>query len=145
MLELQEGTSKLQGTCYFEFVKNSEKKKNCWNENAYYLEDETFLIFSPVFHKASERFDWYDFNKLNQTELKNLTKELSFFESNLKQIRNEEEFKKFFEAILYWIEEDKPQKHWSDYVEIFRNNSLKLHKLADECLDEKQVLWVLGI
>ncbi len=39
MFELKKGTANLEGTCYFEFVKNSNKLKACLNEDAYYLED----------------------------------------------------------------------------------------------------------
>ena len=53
MFELKRGTTNLEGTCYFEFVKNSDKLKTCWNKNAYYLEDELFSFFRPIFKRAT--------------------------------------------------------------------------------------------
>ncbi len=35
--ELIEGSKDVKETCYFEFLKHSDKKKPCWNEKAYYL------------------------------------------------------------------------------------------------------------
>ena len=155
MFELKRGTANLQGTCYFEFVKNSDKKKTCWNEIvfypllqfcfSYYLEQELFSFFYPIFRKASDKFDWYAFNKLNQSEIKRLEKELLLLERELKGIKYEEQFKSFFEKIFFWIEADGNSENWKEYIEIFKTDSIKLRELAVQCLEEKQVLWVLGI
>ena len=145
MFELKRGTAELKGTCYFEFVKNSDKKKPCWNEDAYYLEQELFSFFYPVFRKASDRFDWYAFNKLNQSEIKSLLNGLSVLESQLKEIKDKEQFKVFFEKIYYWIETDGNPDNWENYIETFTRNCKRIRELSFECLEEKQVLWVLGI
>jgi hypothetical protein len=145
MFELEKGTSKLEGTCYFEFVKDSDKKKECWNEEAYYLTDEIFDFIYPLFKRAIERFDYYAFNKLNQSEIKRLLDELSKFEKNLNQIKKEEEFKGFFEKIYFWIEKDEKGRCWKDYIEIFKITSETIRKLGEDCLEGKQILWVLGL
>ena len=145
MFELKRGTANLQGTCYFEFVKDSDKEKFCWNENAYYLEDELFSFFYPIFGKASNKFDWYEFNKLNQSEIKLLEKELLLLERKLDNIKDEEQFKVLFEKIYYWIETDGKPENWKEYVEIFKTSSIKIRELAVECLEDKQIFWVLGI
>ena len=51
--ELIKGTKTLKGTCYFEFVKHSDKKNTCWNENAFYLEDGVFIYFVNVFQNRA--------------------------------------------------------------------------------------------
>lgn len=145
MFELKRGTANLKGTCYFELVKDSDKKKTCWNENAYYLEDELFRFFYAAFNKASNKFYWYYFNELKQSELKRLAKELFLLEQELEKIQNADQFKDFFEKIYFWLESDGNPQNWKEYIEIFKTNSIKLRELAVECLEEKQVLWVLGI
>lgn len=145
MFELKKGTTDLKGTCYFEFVKNSDKSKTCWNENAYYLEDEFFSFFYPTFRKVSDRFDRYEFNKLNQSEIQSLINELSSLKDEMKRINGEDCFRTFFEKIYFYIENDGNPEKWKEYIEIFKANSIKLRKLATECLEEKQVFWVLGM
>ncbi len=145
MFELKKGTANLKGTCYFEFVKNSEKLKTCWNQNAYYLEDWLFSFYHSTFKEASDRFDWYDFNKFIQSEIHRLITGLSSLENEMKNIEEENTFKKFFEKIYFYVENDGNPENWKEYIEIFKANSIKLRELASECFEEKQVLWVLGI
>lgn len=145
MFELERGISNLKGTCYFEFVKNSDKKKPCWNEAAYYLKDDFFSFFYPAFKCASNRFDWYEFNKFNQSEIKKLIKELSLLERGIEEIKKKEQFKDFFKEIPFWTEIDGELENWKEYIGIFNINTIKLRELAAECSEEKQVLWVLGI
>ena len=144
MFELKKGTANLQGTCYFEFVKNSEKLRNCWNQDAYYLEDWLFSFYHSTFKEASDRFGWYDFNKLNQSEIQRLITGLSSLEDEMKNMK-ENTFKNFFEKIYFYVENDGNPENWKEYIEIFKANSIKLRKLASEFLEEKQVFWVLGI
>ena len=145
MFELKRGTTNLQGTCYFEFVKNSDKLKTCWNENAYYLEDWFFSFYYSTFKEASNRFDRYYFNKFSQSEIQRLIAGLSLLLSELKSINDEETFKKSFEKIYFYFERDGKLENWKEYIEIFKTNTLLIQKLANECLEEKQVFGVLGI
>lgn len=144
--ELIKGIKELKGTCYFEFVKHSDKKKPCWNETAYYLEDGVFIYFVNVFSESSDRFDYYSFCKFNQSELKNLSKNLARFIKNLDSLKTVEEFKAFFEnEYQHIILDDKSPNNWDARVKDLILIAHKLENLIDECLEKKEVLWVLGL
>lgn len=144
--ELIKGTETLKGTCYFEFIKNSHRKKTCWNENAYYLSDGVFIYFVNVFSKSSDRFDYYSFCKFNQFELKDLSKNLSEFIKRLRSIKSLEEFRTFFENdYQHIILERKSETVWNKRIKDLIAIACDLEILVKECYEENQVFWVLGL
>ncbi len=144
--ELIKGTKSLQGTCYFEFVKHSNKNKPCWNENALYLKDEVFSFFANVFSKSSDRFDYFNFCKFNQFELKSLSKNLNVFIEKLNSLQNFEEYKSLFENEFINIFIDgENEDDWKLKVKELRQIARELKNIVDESLQEKEILWVLGL
>ena len=144
--ELIKGTGTLQGTCYFEFVKHSDKKKPCWNENAFYLEDGVFIYFANVFSKSSDRFDYYSFCKFNQSEQKRLSRSLDAFIKTLNLIQSLEEYKSFFEnEYQHILFDNESEKLWRAKAKKLTAIAQKLKEFTDECLREKEVLWILGL
>lgn len=63
----------------------------------------------------------------------------------MNDIKNEEQFRDFFGAIPFWSEIDGKLQNQKEFTEIVRINTLKLRELATECLEERQLFWILGI
>ena len=144
--ELIEGISTFEGTCYFELVKNSNKTKFCWNENAHYLEMSVFIYWVNVFKKASKNFDYFSFNKLYQKELQELKIELVKFENSLNEIRGVNEFEEFFNNSYEntFFGEDL-EEQLQNRVKRLADINQKIIKIIDECLTDKESFWVLGM
>ncbi len=63
----------------------------------------------------------------------------------MNNIKEKNTLENFFEKIYFYIENEGNPNNWKEYLEIFKSNSIKIRKLAAEFLEEKQILWVLGI
>jgi hypothetical protein len=100
-LEFIEGTSSLVGTCYFEFCAESNRKKTCWNESAFYIEDEVFDFLHKPFLAAKKEFDYYGYCKFDQAELAGLKKRLLDFDAALSSLENAEGYEEFFGRVTY--------------------------------------------
>jgi hypothetical protein len=144
--ELIKGTSTLQGTCYFEFCKDSKKQKTCWNEDALYLEDEVFNFFHSAFSKSSREYDYYDFCKFEAKELEKLKSELIRFEGSLNSLQSLTDFEAFFGKIASFIEPNQEHDElWSTRTKSLGKIAGQFQNLVCECLLEKETLWVLGM
>jgi hypothetical protein len=144
--ELIKGASTLEETTYFEFVKDSNKKKVCWNENAHYLEMGVFIYWVNVFQKASDRFDYFSFCKFNQEELKRLKQSLSEFENSLNKVSDVNEFKAFFEnSYERMFFGENIEETWRERIIDLIKINRELSAIVADCLNNKEVLWVLGI
>jgi len=98
--ELIEGKVSLDGTCYFEFCADSNRKETCWNENAFYLEDEVFNFLLNVFVKANKDFDYYDYCKFGQPQLQRLKEQLLDFEGTVGSFQKVEDYEDFFARLV---------------------------------------------
>jgi hypothetical protein len=144
--ELIEGKARLKGTCYFEFCTDSNRKETCWNETAFYLEDEVFNFLYSVFVKANEDFDYYDYCKFEQPKLERLKEQLLDFEGTIGSFQEVEDYKDFFARLVkYPALEEENKATWDERSAELRQIAMQLRSIVEDCLKNKDALWVLGI
>jgi hypothetical protein len=144
--ELIEGTATLKGTCYFEFCAESSKEKECWNEDAFYLEDEVFNFLYSIFVKADKDFDYYDFCKFEKPQLERLKEELLDFEGTIGSFQKVEDYEDFFARFVkYPAFEEENKATWKKRSAELRQIATQLRSLVEDCLKNKEALWVLGM
>lgn len=144
--ELIEGTATLKGTCYFEFCAESRKVKECWNEDAFYLEDEVFNFLCKVFVKANKDFDYYDFCKFEKSQMQRLKEQLIEFESTVGSFQGVEDYEDFFASLVkHPAFEEENKDTWKKRSAELKQIATLLRSLVEVCLKNNDPLWVLGM
>jgi len=76
--------SSLDGTSYFEFhPKELPHEHTSWNEGSLFIRDAGFDFFSKCFELANPAFDYFAFERFNQTHIDKLLEELSAYSLEL--------------------------------------------------------------
>jgi len=144
--ELIKGTASLEGTCYFEFCKGSNRKEACWNKDALYLEDGVFEFLYKSFSRASKEYDYYDFCKFERNELEKLGGALIEFEYALNSFQSREDYEAFFGKLAICIDLDEEHDPmWKGRVNSLKQIAKQLREIVDDCLESGEPLWVLGM
>ena len=117
-----------------------------------FLDSVVFNLFSECFEKANELFEYYGPTKFNARHIVPLRNRLQTNLVELDQVRLLSDFqeniskkvlgKEFLRAMVAM------DKNWSGRWIIYQENLLRLNRelldLADFCIDEDRILWVIG-
>jgi hypothetical protein len=117
-----------------------------------YLETDVFNLFSPCFERSNDLYDYFTPTMYNIKRLIPLRNELEKQQALLKDISDHEAFRKFISGVFlgsnFLSEIEKENAEWVTEWQYFRDRLLEVNRdlieLADKCVDEERVLWVLG-
>ncbi|CAG0991388.1 hypothetical protein ANAEL_02315 [Anaerolineales bacterium] len=135
---------------YVEF--NSTGKH--WEDSSIFLEEVVFGVFSRCFDGSNENFNYFGATTFKEIELLSLHGALKRFRTDLDEISDTETFTKFilFEPIgknflheLTTIDKIDLNQNWKKIIKSLKDITETLLNLAMNCIEKKNVLWVLGI
>lgn len=137
--ELIIGPESLNGTTYFEFVKDSKRKEICWNTDALYLDYWVFTYFVRIFEKSLDGFDPYSFCRFDIPDLERLYLRLDEFSKIIDKAENGIAPKSDYH-IQERLRHELPEV--GDKLKPIVDG---LQALVTECLEDEEALWVLGM
>jgi hypothetical protein len=125
-----------------------------WEDSSIFLEEVVFGVFSRCFDESNENFNYFGATIFKGIELLSLHKTLKRFSADLDEIFDFETFTKFilFEPIgrnflheLEYADKINLHENWKKIRKSLKDITETLLNLTVNCIEEENVLWVLGI
>ena len=117
-----------------------------------YVQGEVFNIFTNCFENASKLYEFFGATKYNSRKIVPLKNELLNKLKSFEAINNLDEFHDHLSQVFLGQEfideltiEDKDwETKWKFYLDKLIEVNKGLVQIADRCIEEQQVLWVIG-
>jgi hypothetical protein len=122
------------------------------NDESHYLGSEVFNLFVHCFEKSNDLYEYFEPSKFNSRKIVVLKNELIINLEKWDNIKSSEGFVNFVEAIFlgkaFLIELDKMDAdwagHWELYLSFLKEINREMMAIIDKCIDESNILWVIG-
>lgn len=128
MIELIKNASKLESTCYFEFLPRVYKKQ-CWNKESVFIYYLHIQYIEPILEKFINDYDHYSFMSVDKTIWQDIIFELNAEKEILRNSKNLNEFTSKLVFVFRDIEDN--------FTKDFEGSKADLMKLIDDL-----VLWL---
>ena len=128
MIELLRDASKLESTCYFEFLPGIYQKE-CWNKESVFIYYLHIQYIEPILEKFIDGYDHYSFMSVDKTTWQDIIVELN----NEKKILNKSNSFDEFTSKLNFSFRDIEDNFTKD----FESSKADLMKLINDL-----VLWI---
>ena len=117
-----------------------------------YVESEVFNLFANCFENANKLYEFFGATKYNSRKIVPLRNELSNKLEKLENIKSLEDFENHLDQVFLGqefidelnIEDSKWKDNWSFYLNKLITLNKGLIEIADKCIEEQKVLWVIG-
>ncbi|HKL09475.1 MAG TPA: hypothetical protein VJ896_11915 [Bacteroidales bacterium] len=117
-----------------------------------YVEGEVFNIFTSCFENANKLYEFFGATKYNSRKIVPLRNELLAKLESLKKIDSPEAFKNHINQIFlgqdFMDELTKEDPKWDEKWNFYLSKLIKLNEglidIAEKCIEEQRVLWVIG-
>ena len=107
---------------------------------------EVFFFLCRVFVKADKNYDSYSFCKFEQPQLERMKEQLIDFEGTVGSFQKVEDYEDFFARLVkYPAYQEENKVMWEKQSAELRQVAKQLLNLAEKCIRNQEVLWVLGI
>lgn len=131
MIELIKDASKLESTCYFEFLPGVYKKE-CWNKESVFIYYLHIPYIEPILEKFIDNYDHYSFMSVDKTTWQDIIVELNTEKDILRNSNNFDEFTSQLSFSFRDIEDS--------FTKDFEESKVDLIKLIEDL-----VLWIRDI
>jgi hypothetical protein len=144
LFEPLDDPAKRQSTSYFEFhPKQLPRTHACWLPGSFFIRDAAFDFFSECFHKAQPDFDYFATQRLSESEISALCRELEAYLSALAATPTEEvlfsRYASIFDNGIWAHVEVQP------LTSAVSTCGRRLLNFITENTRESKCLWVLGM
>jgi|SRR6056297_470797 len=117
-----------------------------------YVEGEVFNIFTSCFENANKLYEFFGATKYNSRKIVPLRNELIAKLDSLKKIDSSKAFKNHINQIFlgqdFMDELTKEDPQWEENWNLYLNKLIKLNEglidIAEKCIEEQRILWVIG-
>lgn len=117
-----------------------------------YVESEVFNIFAACFENANKLYEFFGATKYNARKIVPLRNELIQKLESFEAINSFEDFQNHINQVFLGQEfideltiEDKDwEKKWEKYLEKLMEVNKGLIEIAEKCIEEQKILWVIG-
>jgi len=117
-----------------------------------YVESEVFNLFTSCFENANKLYEFFGATKYNTRNIVPLRNELASKLESFLEINSYNDFQKHLDQVFLGQEfideltrEDKDWKtNWKKYVDQLIELNKGLIAIAERCIEEQKVLWVIG-
>ncbi len=117
-----------------------------------YLHSEVFNLFTSCFENANKLYEFFGATKYNARKIVPLRNELLQKMEKMEKISSLEQFEGFIGQIFLgqdFIDAlDKEYADWKLNWEYYRDKLIEINKglieIAEKCIEEQRVLWVIG-
>lgn len=139
---------------YVQFdISGDENHYNFWHSDSLYLYEPIFGVFVDCFEKSVERLNYYGPTVFRASELLRLEQALESSQRDFEQITSSDDLiSKLSKLILgkNFLRELEKENYdlkteWGTVVSSLKLINDALVELVQKCIQEKRVLWVLGI
>ncbi|MGM0597586.1 MAG: hypothetical protein ACQES9_11160 [Myxococcota bacterium] len=116
------------------------------------MQSEVFNLFIKCFENSNCLYEFYGATKYDIRKIVPLKNELNKKMNDLQSINNLEEFKSHIQGIFLGNEfleklnfhyKDWEQE-WKDYLNKLIKVNEELISIAEKCIDEQRIFWVIG-
>jgi len=139
---------------YVEFnISGDEAHYNFWHSDSLYLYEPIYGVFVESFKKSVEKFNYYGPTLVTAPELSQLQQELENNKKEFESITSSDDLvykiaqSKLGKNFLIELEGQSCdlQTQWKSVVSSLKEINETLVELIRKCIQEKRVLWVLGM
>jgi len=117
-----------------------------------YVEGEVFNIFTSCFENANKLYEFFGATKYNSRKIVPLLNELIAKLESLKKIDSLKAFKDHINQIFLGQdfideltkEDPKWEENWNSYLKKLIKLNEGLIDIAEKCMEEQRILWVIG-
>lgn len=117
-----------------------------------YIESEVFNLFANCFENANKLYEFFGATKYNSRKIVPLRNELNTKLETYVSIKSFEDFQKYLDQVFLGqefveeltVEDSKWKENWSFYLNKLISVNKGLIEIADKCIEEQKVLWVIG-
>ena len=117
-----------------------------------YDEREVVNIFTSCFENANKLYEFFGATKYNSRKIVPLRNELIAKLDSLKKIDSSKAFKNHINQIFlgqdFMDELTKEDPQWEENWNLYLNKLIKLNEglidIAEKCIEEQRILWVIG-
>ena len=117
-----------------------------------YVEGEVFNIFTSCFENANKLYEFFGATKYNSRKIVPLRNELIAKLDSLKKIDSSKAFKNHINQIFLGQdfideltkEDPKWEENWNSYLKKLIKLNEGLIDIAEKCMEEQRILWVIG-
>ena len=117
-----------------------------------YVEGEVFNIFANCYENANKLYEFFGATKYNARKIVPLRNELLQKLEALENISSLEEFHKHIEQVFLGqefideltIEDQDWENKWKFYQDKLVEVNKGLVEIAEKCIEEQKILWVIG-
>ncbi len=117
-----------------------------------YVESEVFNLFANCFENANKLYEFFGATKYNSRKIVPLRNELSQKLEKFQAIKSLDDFQNHLDQVFLgqeFIDELIAEDiKWKDKWEIYLEKLIEVNKglilIADKCIEEQKILWVIG-
>ena len=117
-----------------------------------YVEGEVFNIYANCFENANKLYEFFGATKYNARKIVPLRNELLSKLESLEAINSLEEFHNHLDQVFLGnefideltIEDKEWEKKWKFYLDKLIILNKGLIEIAEKCIEEQRILWVIG-
>ena len=117
-----------------------------------YVESEVFNLFTRCFENANKLYEFFGATKYNTRNIVPLRNELASKLEALKSIHNFNDFQNHLDQVFLGqefvdeltIEDSDWKNKWKYYLDKLIIVNQGLIELAEKCIEEQKILWVIG-
>ena len=117
-----------------------------------YLESEVFNLFAKCFENANKLYEFFGETKYNARKIVPLRNELINKLETLQNIESLEDFQNYLDQVFLGqefideltVEDNKWKEKWKFYLDKLILVNKGIIEITDKCIEEQQVLWVIG-
>jgi hypothetical protein len=136
--------AKRDGTAYFEFhPKELPQAYACWLPGSLLLRDAAFDFYAECFHRASDSFDDFSFERFGPNEIEKLIGELNSFQNILNALPDREQLFSRYDSLFtrdVWAGVDTPS-----LLSAAQKTCGQLLTFIKAETKQSKCLWVLGM
>ena len=117
-----------------------------------YVESEVFNIFANCFENANKLYEFFGATKYNARKIVPLRNELLHKLEALEKITTLDELHAHIEQVFLGqefideltLEDNEWEKKWKFYLDKLIELNKGLVEIAEKCIEEQRILWVIG-
>jgi len=130
----------------------SEQEFSRVNDNSVFLDASVFNIFLPCFESVKLNYSYFGANCFTELDIQKLNLELAKSKDEIEKIASDDEFIDFLSNKMlskqFMLNLESQDKHWirnwKTYTDKLSDINRKLIRITDNCLEDAQILWVIG-